>query len=224
VRAALLLAASLLTSSAAVAASVEDRVATYGATARARLRPAFEKAGVAYPPAAVALVGLKREQVLEVYAGERPDALRFVHAYPILAASGNLGPKLRQGDLQVPEGVYRIALLNPNSKYHLSLRVDYPNAVDRAHAAADGRSDLGGDIMIHGNAVSIGCIAIGDPAIEEVFVLAADAGRERVSVILSPVDLRKARLPAALEAAHPWAPGLYARIRKALAGLPSPPP
>jgi murein L,D-transpeptidase YafK len=206
-----------------VAATVEGRVAVYGAAARQRMRPAFEAAGIAYPPGAVALVGLKQERRLEVYAGPRPGELRFVHAYPVLAASGLLGPKLREGDLQVPEGVYRIALLNPNSRYHLSLRVDYPNAFDRRNAAADGRSDLGGDIMIHGNAVSIGCVAIGDVAIEEVFVLAADVGHERVSVVLSPVDLRSAPLPAALAEAHPWSDELYAAIRAALAPLPPPP-
>lgn len=206
-----------------MAATVEGRVAVYGAAARQRMRPAFEAAGIAYPPGAVALVGLKQERRLEVYAGPRPGELRFVHAYPVLAASGLLGPKLREGDLQVPEGVYRIALLNPNSRYHLSLRVDYPNAFDRRNAAADGRSDLGGDIMIHGNAVSIGCVAIGDVAIEEVFVLAADVGHERVSVVLSPVDLRSAPLPAALAEAHPWSDELYAAIRAALAPLPPPP-
>ena len=188
------------------------------------MRPAFEAAGVAYPPGAVALVGLKQERRLEVYAGARGGELRFVHAYPVLAASGVPGPKLRSGDLQVPEGVYRIALLNPNSRFHLSLRVDYPNAFDRRNAAADGRTDLGGDIMIHGNAVSIGCLAIGDAAIEEVFVLAADVGPERVSVVLSPLDLRTSPLPAALAEAHPWADELYAAIRGALAALPSPAP
>ena len=78
------------------------------------------------------------------------------------------------------------------------------------------------DIMIHGTAVSIGCIAVGDVAIEEVFVLAADVGREHVGVVLSPLDLRASPLPAALASAHPWSRDLYARIRAALAALPPP--
>jgi hypothetical protein len=207
-----------------VDATVEGRVAAYGAAARARMRPAFAAAGVPYPPGAVTLLGLKQERRLELYASARgEEPLRFVHAYPVLAASGVAGPKLREGDLQVPEGVYRVALLNPNSRFHLSLRVSYPNAFDRKNAADDGRSNLGGDIMIHGNAVSIGCVAIGDVAIEEVFVLAADVGHERVSVVLSPVDLRSVPLPAGLAEAHPWSDELYAAIRGALAALPPPP-
>jgi anti-sigma factor RsiW len=217
------LLAALGAAGAAVAATVEGRVAAFGGAARERMRPAFEAAGVVYPPGAVTLVGLKQERRLEVYTGAPGEARRFVHAYPVLAASGVAGPKLREGDLQVPEGVYRIALLNPNSRFHLSLRVDYPNAFDRRNAAAEGRTDLGGDIMIHGNAVSIGCLAIGDVAIEELFVLAADVGHERVSVVLSPLDLRTAPLPAALAGAHAWSGELYAAIRAALAALPAPP-
>jgi hypothetical protein len=112
--------------------------------------------------------------VLELWTED--TAARLVHRYPVLAASGALGPKLRQGDLQVPEGVYRVLWLNPNSSYHLSMKLDYPNAFDREHARRDRRTDLGGDIFVHGRAVSIGCVALGDPAIEELFVLAADTG------------------------------------------------
>jgi murein L,D-transpeptidase YafK len=136
------------------------------------------------------LAGFKREKVVHLYAAGETEAPRFVHAYPVLAASGQLGPKLAEGDRQVPEGIYRIESLNPNSRFHLSLRLDYPNQFDRARAQEEGRQELGGDIMIDGAASSIGCLAIGDPAIEELFVLVADVGRENVSVILSPVDLR----------------------------------
>ena len=69
--------------------------------------------------------------------------------YPILAASGVLGPKLREGDKQVPEGIYGAEALNPNSKFHLSIRLNYPNTFDRRMAQSDGRTQLGGDIMIH---------------------------------------------------------------------------
>ena len=68
--------------------------------------------------------------------------------YPIRAASGALGPKLREGDRQVPEGVYDIESLNPNSRFHVALRVGYPNAFDRQMAGREGRTALGGDIMI----------------------------------------------------------------------------
>jgi murein L,D-transpeptidase YafK len=136
------------------------------------------------------------------------------------AASGALGPKLREGDEQVPEGVYRITGLNPNSQYHLSLRVDYPNAADRERARAEGRDDLGGDIMIHGRAVSVGCLAMGDSAAEELFVLAAETGLPKLRVILSPLDFRRRALPRSLVPARPWVPALYDEIRAELAKLP----
>lgn len=198
--------------------TIASRLAEVGAAARGRLAPAFARAGVAYPPRAVTLVGLKRERMLEVYAGPRRDRQAFVVAYPILAASGGVGPKLREGDGQVPEGVYRIESLNPNSAFHLSLRVAYPNAFDRRRAAEDGRRRLGGDIMIHGNAVSIGCLAMGDRVAEELFVLAADTGLDGLGVVLAPHDLRREPAPSGRDLPA-WAPSLYADVAAALARL-----
>jgi hypothetical protein len=206
-----------------MAATVAERLAEFGAAARGRLRPFFETAGVPYPPSKVTLLGLKQERVLEVYAHPRRGSPRFVRSYPIRAASGSLGPKLRQGDQQVPEGLYRIELLNPNSRFHVSLRVSYPNAFDRRMALAEGRTRLGADIMIHGNSVSIGCLAMGDAAAEELFSLAADAGIHNVDVVLAPVDLRHQPAPAA-DSLPGWTATLYSEIRAALVALPSPLP
>ena len=203
--------------------TIAERIAQYGAEARARLRPYFVAAHVAYPPARVALVGLKQERELLVYAAGPDGAMRWLRSYPILAASGRLGPKLKAGDKQVPEGVYAIESLNPNSRFHLSLRVGYPNAFDLAQAIRDDRSDLGGDIMIHGADESIGCLAMGDEAAEDLFVLAADVAPENVDVILSPVDFRVHGLPR-MDRPPPWVDGLYADIRTALAVLPPPLP
>lgn len=144
-------------------------------------------AGLAYPPARVAIVVLKQERMLYLLGQSAgSDSWRRIAEYPVLAASGTLGPKLREGDKQVPEGVYRIESLNPNSRFHLSLRVNYPSDKDRRIAREENRTNLGGDIMIHGGAASIGCVAIGDPAIEEVFVLAADVGIDAVEIVLAP--------------------------------------
>jgi murein L,D-transpeptidase YafK len=142
-----------------------------------------------------------------------------VRSWPVLAASGTSGPKLREGDLQVPEGIYRINQLNPNSAYHLSLGLNYPNAADRARAALDGRSDLGSDIFIHGKDVSAGCLAIGDDAIEELFWLAAAVGMDRFTVLIVPTDLRQ----ASPKVQGPrWLPELYRNLEAELSRFPVP--
>ena len=202
--------------------TVEERLAQVGPAAGQRMRPAFERAGVAYPPDRLALVGLKEEKQLQVFAAGADGAWRWVKTYRVLAASGGPGPKLREGDRQVPEGLYRIEALNPNSRFHLSLRVDYPNAADREQAGRDGRTQLGGDIMIHGNAVSVGCLAMGDEAAEELFVLAARTGLERVEVVLSPVDFRVRGLPAGYEP-DGWVRERYRAIARVLRVFPCAP-
>jgi murein L,D-transpeptidase YafK len=188
---------------------------------RAILERELSAVSVPYPPRRFALVAIKSEGRLHLYVGTE-TGYRHVRSYPILAASGTLGPKLREGDRQVPEGFYRIESLNPNSRFHLSLRLDYPNAEDLAQAAKDGRSDPGGDIMIHGGSASIGCLAIGDPAIEELFVLAADAGIASAEVLIVPVDLRTEPPPASAIADRTWVSDLYERLATALRAFPPP--
>jgi murein L,D-transpeptidase YafK len=130
-----------------------------------------------------------------------------------------LGPKLRQGDRQVPEGVYGVEALNPNSSFHLSLRLDYPNADDLRRAREADIADPGSDIMIHGNTCSIGCLAMGDEAAEDLFVLAAETGLANIKVILSPVDFRVRDLPENLPALPAWVADRYSSLRRELALL-----
>jgi len=200
-------------------ATIADRVAQYGPGARARLTPFFAAAGIAYPPERFVLLGFKHERELQLLASSSGRGLTFIRSYPILGASGVLGPKLREGDGQVPEGIYAIEYLNPNSVAHLSLALSYPNGFDRARAEQDGRVDLGGEIMIHGGSSSIGCLAIGDVGAEELFVLAADAGWEDAVVVVSPVDFRRNRLPADYRP-PPWVEDLYITLRSELEGYP----
>jgi hypothetical protein len=96
------------------------------------------------------------------------------------------------------------------------MKVSYPNSFDRRQAAADHRTNLGGDIFIHGKNVSIGCLAIGDTAIEELFTLAADTGPERIRVIIAPNDLRVTSAPMPGETPL-WVASLYRTIAAALA-------
>lgn len=200
--------------------SVADRLTEFGPAARARLHPSFAQAGVEYPPESVQLVVLKHEKLLQVYAGAKGQ-MRFIGFYPVRATSGELGPKLREGDRQVPEGIYAIESLNPNSAYHVALRLNYPNRFDQALAEKDGRTNLGGDIMIHGQAASIGCVAIGDQAAEDIFTLAADTGIKNLLVICSPVDFRKGTAVPASVKLPTWSHELYAAIQVALSPLPT---
>ena len=140
---------------------------------------------------------------MEVWA-EQDGAWRRVRVYHIKGMSGEPGPKLKEGDRQVPEGSYRIVRLNPNSGYHLSLKINYPNEFDRSQAEKDGRNGLGGDIFIHGQAVSRGCLAIGNNAVEELFVLASLIGKEKISVLISSRDFRIHPVPPAAEGEPPW--------------------
>lgn len=206
--------------------TIADRVEQYGPAARARLLPFFAAAGVPYPPARFLLLGLKEERELELYAAGPAQNLAFVRSFIILGASGDLGPKLLEGDLQVPEGVYRIVYLNPNSVAHVALALSYPNDFDRLHAEEEGRESaiLGGDIMIHGGAGSVGCLAIGDEAAEDLFVLAADAGWEQAVIVLSPVDFRRDALPPDYRPSPEWVNQLYAWLRTTLDTLPPAPP
>ena len=200
--------------------TVEGRLQEYGEAARARLKPQFERAGLAYPPQRVTLAGLKAERVLQIYAADSAGEWKFVHAYPILGASGVIGPKLREGDRQVPEGIYPIDLLNPNSRHQISMQIGYPNAFDREQAAQDGRTQLGSEIMIHGSDTSIGCLAMGDEASADLFVLTADTGLTNTTVILSPVDFRTGIEVSETNQLPAWTTNLYDQIKSRLAELP----
>ncbi|WNM18759.1 L,D-transpeptidase family protein [Flavobacterium capsici] len=140
----------------------------------------------------IAILAFKTEQILELY-GRAPKNKdwKLIKTYNFTNFSGVLGPKLKNGDKQIPEGVYQMEYLNPNSKYHLSIKVNYPNSFDREKAKLDGRTDLGGDIMIHGKDVTIGCIPIGDKNIEEVFYLATKAKNKNFPILIAPNDFRK---------------------------------
>lgn len=161
----------------------------------------FDEAGAAWPPGRLAIVVFKTERLVEIWATPLSprEASHYVHVYdlPMANWTGPLGPKLRQGDGHIPEGEYSLTWLHPNSTYHLAAKVNYPSAADREAAEADreaGRSDrskeLGGDIMIHGSNASIGCVALGDAMMEELFILIAKAGLTNVSLYLAPYDFR----------------------------------
>lgn len=196
--------------------TINDRLEAFGSSVRTRLLPDFQEAKVPLPPQAISLLAFKDTKRLELYAQDNQGLWKQVKVYPIQAASGNLGPKLREGDRQVPEGVYAIELLNPNSLYHVSLRLNYPNAYDRQMGALEGREQLGSDIMIHGKNVSIGCLAMGDVAAEELFALAAWVGIEHMKVVIAPTDFRLNRQLTMEKGLPVWTRALYANLRAEL--------
>ena len=199
--------------------TVAQRISEFGDAVHRRLAGRFAELGVSYPPQKIIMVGLKQEKLLEVWVSDGSGRFQFLKTYPILAASGTLGPKLAEGDFQVPEGIYAIESLNPNSMFHLALRVGYPNRFDKLKGASDGRSDLGTDIMIHGSSASIGCLAVGDQAAEDLFVMAAESGIENITVIVSPVDFRTREMEPSMAHLPSWAPELYSHIQSELRKL-----
>ncbi|MDX2106030.1 MAG: L,D-transpeptidase family protein [Candidatus Melainabacteria bacterium] len=210
--------------------SHSDAIDKYKPKVEVVLKSFCSKQDLSYPPKHLYLVGLKAEKELRVYAADKNNNAsnsdersssrpKLIHTYDIIAASGDAGPKLKEGDWQVPEGFYKIDSFNPNSLYHLSLRVNYPNQEDKAHAESEKRTKLGGDIMIHGSNASVGCLAMGDDAIEEIYVLVSDVGRENVDVILAPCNLARSKPKIKMDEQPRWLSNLYKRLTEFLSEL-----
>lgn len=113
----------------------------------------------------------KQESELEVWKQKEDGLFHLFKSYPICNFSGTLGPKLKQGDKQAPEGFYRVSRgqMNPNSKFHLSFNLGYPNAYDRSYQRT------GANLMVHGDCRSAGCYAMTDALVEEIYALAREA-------------------------------------------------
>ncbi len=161
----------------------------------------MEKSGV-LPGAPVFLRIFKQERELQLFMQNAAGDFEHVRSWPICAVSGRIGPKLREGDRQAPEGFYAVSprALNPASSYHLSFNLGYPNAYDRAH----GRT--GSYLMVHGDCVSIGCYAMTDPVIEEIYAImeaAFDEGQPFIRVHAFPFEMSDANLAA--RARSQWA-------------------
>ena len=136
----------------------------------------------------------KQEAVLELWL-KGATGYQLFRSYPICAFSGALGPKTREGDGQAPEGVYQVQhkQMNPASRFHLSFNLGYPNAYDQAHGYT------GSALMVHGNCVSIGCYAMTDAKIEEIYTLMArafSAGQSSIAVHAFPFRLTEQAMAA----------------------------
>ena len=153
----------------------------------ARLQRLFTENNLPFPPRKILLQAFKKERILELWS-QQEDGIHFqrVRSYRFCSSSGVLGPKRRQGDLQIPEGIYHIDRFNPWSNFYLSLGINYPNRSDRRLGSP---RNPGGDIFIHGECVTIGCIPITTPKIKELYwtaELARRSGQRRIPVYIFP--------------------------------------
>ena len=136
------------------------------------------------------LRAFKTEKIIELWAKNIADPkFKLIKEFPICEISGNIGPKRRSGDLQVPEGFYHISDLNPFSKYYLSMQINYPNASDSIRGT---KGRLGNLIFIHGACESSGCISITDDKIKELYLYyieACNSGQNKVELTIYPAKL-----------------------------------
>lgn len=176
----------------------------------ASLRAAFAAQGLPYLAGPILLRAFKRERQLQVWVRE-PAGTRYVllRTYGICTLGvGGLGPKERAGDEHVPEGFYHVTSLNPDSRYYLSLRLDYPNAADLERTGGH----PGGDIYVHGGCRTAGCLPLTNDAIKELYWLVAQeraAGWTDIPIHIYPTRLDEASM-AQLARAFPGRPKLLA--------------
>ncbi len=145
-----------------------QRVAHAKSARQATVNELFEKAGASWPPKDVLYRIFKQEREFEVWAGDGESELKLIGTYGICAASGDLGPKRKEGDYQVPEGFYKIGYFYPTSSYYLAAQVNYPNQSDKIRGD---KKAPGSDILIHGRCASIGCISMTDERVEEIYLV-----------------------------------------------------
>ena len=136
------------------------------------------------------LRSFKEEKEIELWVkNENEDNYALIKTYKVCKTSGSIGPKRKQGDLQIPEGFYHINRFNPNSNFYLSLGINYPNKSDRILGV---KGNLGGDIFIHGACVTIGCLPITDDQIKELYIFCVEARNNDQTTI--PVTIFPSRL------------------------------
>lgn len=152
----------------------DTRVSTATANTDTSLSKLASTAELPHPIPRIYLRAFKAERTLEMWGASQSGSYRLVKSFPIARMSGRPGPKRIENDGQVPEGCYQIAVFNPESAFHLSLGLNYPNESDRIRAD---QTQPGSEIYIHGSNVSIGCLAMTDPIIEQIYLMAENAKR-----------------------------------------------
>ena len=151
------------------------------------LKKQFAAIGLQWPAREIYIRSFKYDSQLEVWVrNNSAEPFKLFKTYSVCALAGTLGPKRMEGDYQVPEGFYYINEFKPNSLYHMSLGINYPNPSDKILNS----DDPGGDIYIHGSCVTVGCIPIQDAQIEELYIIAMSAkssGQDFIPVHIFPI-------------------------------------
>lgn len=181
----------------------------------AAMRLQARATGLPFPVPLVYFRAFKEDRVLQVWGAMGVSSkFRLLKSYRIAAAAGTVGPKRKQGDHQVPEGFYTIDRFHPGSSYLLALGVSYPNQSDRILGAGDA---LGGDIFLHGDAVSDGCLAMTDDQIMEIYLWAwnaRQAGQSAIRIDIFPFKMSGPRHREAVQH-FPENAGLWRALKRA---------
>jgi murein L,D-transpeptidase YafK len=147
----------------------------------------LKKAGIKGDELEIYIRAFKTEKIIELWAKSKKNKeFKLIKEFAICTSSGIVGPKRKEGDMQVPEGFYYISHFNPESNFYLSLGINYPNASDKI---LSDKTHPGGAIYIHGNCVTIGCIPITDDKIKELYIYAIEArnnGQSQIGVSIFP--------------------------------------
>jgi len=198
--------------------TVQQALKKYGMAAKERLLPEFQDAGVEYPPTHIDLLYFKDENALKLFVTNKAGKLKLLKSYTPVSASGGQGPKLKEGDLQIPEGCYGIT--NLDAMTHLAFWVNYPNAVDRSNATHDHRTNLGGNIQVHAGSFSTGCIVLSNEDMQELFLLGYEVGCKNIELVVTPCNLLAKKPDVDFRIQPKWLPKLYADLRNKLATFP----
>lgn len=151
------------------------------------LRENLRKSNLSFSNLNILFIAYKEQSDLELWVKGRTEKnYRLLTTYKICSSSGELGPKRMEGDLQVPEGFYYINNFNPNSNFHLSLGINYPNQSDLILSS---HKNPGSAIYIHGSCVTIGCLPMTTDKIKEIYIYAVESknnGQTKIPVYIFP--------------------------------------
>jgi TonB family protein len=198
--------------------TVAEALRKFGPDARKRLQAKFQQTELTYPPKQLTLIALKSEKLLLVFARAKDGKQKQLASYEVVSCSGELGPKLKEGDLQVPEGFYKTVSMD--AKMHMCLWINYPNQTDRKNALLDHRTNLGGAIQIHEGVFSTGCIVVDHDDMAELFVLAHDVGLQNITLLMTPCNLLVQEPAVDYKKQPKWLPKLYNALKQELAAYP----